>query len=323
MTQVGVAVWGLGEHARRNIVPALMQCQLAKPVGLATRDRDVLTSVSKSTGIPAYADPGDMLADPSVDVVFLATPTGLHSELGHRVIGAGKHLWVEKPLSSLPSDALSLIEHGRRSGKAVFEASMFAFHPQFEMAHRLLNDGLIGSVMSVSARFGFPHLDESNFRYVKELGGGALLDAGYYPLSAVRRLIAGDIRVLGASILQPVGRSVDMAGSAYVASIDGVVGFADWGFGRAYRNEIEVWGELGSMRIERAFSKPPTLGTSVVVRLQNGDVFDKTVDPANHFTIMLEAFAAAVASGSLDDLTRDAEMQARLMGAVLETANRR
>lgn len=323
MTKIGVAVWGLGEHARRNIVPAFRECDTAVLRGVSTRDRVVLQEVATLEGIRAYENPNEMLDDEAVGAVFLSVPTGLHGELGHQVLQAGRHVWVEKPLGRTGDDARALIEHGREQRLGVFEAAMFEHHPQFKRVAEIVASGRLGRIASVEARFGFPHLDHHGFRYSEHLGGGAILDAGFYPLATARHLLSGGLEVVGAAIEYQEGFEVDTGGSAVFRDEHGAHGFFEWGFGRAYRNEVHVWGEDGSLVAKRVFSKPPTLDTSIILHMQSGDIVDEVIPSANHFALMLDAFARSALSGSIQVLMQEALSRSWLIDAVRRAAQDR
>ena len=311
-----LAMWGVGEHARRNILPALGGCERVELHGLFDVDGDAKAAAAAEWGARAYRNPAELLADGDVDVVYVAVPTGLHAEVGEQVLDASRHLWCEKPLCSNWDDWRRLVELGRSKRVAVFECFMFPHHAQFRQIQHHMAAGTIGRIWSVTARFGFPPLKPENFRYHKELGGGALLDAAGYPLCAARVLL-GRADVIGAVIEHEPGFEVDTSGSALLRSPDGAHAHLEWGFGRAYRNEIEVWGEAGSLTAGRAFSKPPTLETTLRFRMQDGDEIEETVEPCNHFTVMFDAFADAIHTNELEMFAQGTYDQGDLLHRVM------
>lgn len=319
---ITLAVVGVGEHARRNILPALQGCELVELRGLYELDEKVRAEAATKYGVRDYASVDELLADDDVDAVYIAVPTGLHAKFGRQALEAGRHLWCEKSLCSNWDDWRRLVELGRSKRRAVFECFMFPHHAQFKSIQEHIAAGTIGAVRSVTARFGFPHLGPENFRYKKELGGGALLDAGAYPLCAARVLL-GRLDVLGSAVETEPGYEVDTGGSALLRSQSGVHAHLEWGFGRAYRNELEIWGEEGILYAGRVFSKPPTLETTLHLRMQSGDERDETVGPCNHFTVMFDAFAAAVAAGDIDAFTQGTLEQGELLHNVSDLARRR
>ena len=293
MTRLGVAVWGLGEHARRNIIPAFQETDLVDLVGVLSRSEVKRNSVADEAGVTAYSDRAAMFADSAVEVVFLAAATGMHTQLGEEVLRESRHLWCEKPLAATQQERARLLALGRARHRSVMEAAMFLHHPQFLKIQDLLKSGAIGTVESMTARFGFPHLDPLNFRYQVAEGGGALLDAGFYPIAIAQALLPAPLEVVGSVIGHGEAYEVDISGSALLRAPAGEVAHLEWGFGRAYRNELEVWGSEGSLRATRVFSKPPSLSTSIELVRSHGD---ERIDvaPANHFAAMLDSFALQI-----------------------------
>ncbi len=315
MTRVGVAVWGLGEHARRNVVPAFRNCKQARLVGVLSRDVGRSSEIARDEGVNHYADADAMFDDVAVDAVYLAVSTGFHAKLGKQVLEANRHLWCEKPLAGSEVEREALLDMGATANLAVFEAAMFIHHPQFRRLLELVRDEEIGSLVSITARFGFPHLEPGGFRYSGSEGGGALLDAGYYPVAAARGLLSGSIEVKGAVVGREPGYEVDTFGAALVESSEGTSGFLDWGFGRAYRNEIEIWGTQGTIFVERAFSKPADFETSIRIRTGHDERIEQT-GAANQFSGMLDEFASATAVGNWTELSSGVTAQSALLGAI-------
>ena len=100
---INVAALGIGEHARRNTLPALDQCASVNLKGLYSRNHTIVQEQAKKYNCAVYTRPDDLLNDPKLDVVYIATPIGLHYEWGYKVLQSGKHLWCEKSLTDSPS----------------------------------------------------------------------------------------------------------------------------------------------------------------------------------------------------------------------------
>lgn len=289
-SRLRVAIWGIGSHVRRNLVPAFHESLLVDLVGLHTRDEDSLSELSHVTGAIPYRNVDDLLGSPDIDAVYVSTPTGAHASMASAVVDAGKHVWCEKPLTPSATETRQIIADARTTDLVALESDMFLHHPQFSELRRIIDSGDVGTVVSIAAQFGFPHLPATDFRYLKASGGGALLDAGFYPCATAVALLGRNVGVRGATTRTEEGFDVDTGGSALVESPAGT-GLLEWGFGRSYRNEITIWGTGGTIEVNRAFSKPPSLETEIVVHKGAGELRTIPISPANHFTIMLDSFA--------------------------------
>jgi predicted dehydrogenase len=125
-----------------------------------------------------------LVADPQVDVVYVATPHPWHHANTLLALGAGKPVLVEKPFTMNASEARELVAAARGRGLFLMEAMWTRFLPHVVEIRRLLAEGVLGEIVTLSADHGqwFPE-DPSHRLFAPELGGGALLDLGIYPVS--------------------------------------------------------------------------------------------------------------------------------------------
>jgi len=138
-----------------------------------------------------HASYDDLLADPAIDAVYNPLPNNLHAEWSIRAAQAGKHVLCEKPLCMSSREAIAMFEAAETHGVYLVEGYPYRCQPQTIKLAQLLQERAIGALQTVQASFGFLLNDITNIRYNPELGGGALMDAGSYPLSLVR-MIAGE-----------------------------------------------------------------------------------------------------------------------------------
>jgi predicted dehydrogenase len=133
----------------------------------------------------------DLLADPQVDIVYIATPHPMHLEWAIKAAEAKKHILCEKPIGMNRGEAVRIVEAARKHDVFLMEAFSYRSHDQTAKLLKLIREGAIGEVKLIRAGHGFAHPFEPTHRlYDKKLGGGAILDIGCYPVSMVR-LLAG------------------------------------------------------------------------------------------------------------------------------------
>jgi predicted dehydrogenase len=134
----------------------------------------------------AVGSPEELVGRGDVDVVYIATPHNSHLAMAELALGAGKHVLIEKPLATTEADAARITGRARDQGLLAMEAMWTRYLPQADVLRQLLEAGAIGEVTSVSADFGFvfPY-DPAHRLFNPDLAGGALLDAGVYPVSFV------------------------------------------------------------------------------------------------------------------------------------------
>ena len=186
-TPLRVGILGAANIARqfvRDVAPS----KVVSVVAVGSRDAHTAAAFAAAHGLARHhGSYAALLADAELDAVYLPLPNTLHAEWAIRTMESGKHVLCEKPLALGLDEAHAMFDAARRHGVVLLESFPYQFQPQtFDML-ALLQQGAIGAVRSVQACFGFTLPNpQDNIRMKPELGGGALLDAGSYPLSLIR-----------------------------------------------------------------------------------------------------------------------------------------
>lgn len=318
MKPLRVAVWGLGRHAINKILPAVTSAGELKLYGVCSRNAPNVAMYSELWKCKGWTDAASMLRDPGVDIIYVATPIGLHAEHGKQVLDARKHLWCEKPLTCVLQDTLELLESSRRQGLSICEGHMYLHHPQFQQLSKYIIDSTIGPVRSIGCKFGIPKLKHAGFRSDPTLGGGALFDVGCYPISAIQALFPHEkLDVSYASITTPNDSTIDTDGYAIVTLSNGAAAHLEWRTNCAYRNEIDIWGEKGSVSSDKIFSKPIDHIPAFRLRDAHGVETTEYGVTGDHFLSMLQYFWGTIhdlkyAQAERDHILRRAELLDRI-----------
>ncbi|MDR3336178.1 MAG: Gfo/Idh/MocA family oxidoreductase [Treponema sp.] len=155
-----------------------------------------------------YTSYGDLLADPGIDVIYIGTPHPVHRELTLGALKAGKAVLCEKPVTINAAELRELIACAHENKVFFMEAMWNRYTPPLVKVREWLSCGLIGEVRAVQANFGFNAPWNPAGRLLKrELGGGALLDAGVYPISFASMAFGGvkPLKVSSALVLGETG----------------------------------------------------------------------------------------------------------------------
>jgi NDP-hexose-3-ketoreductase len=228
-----------------------------------------------------------------VDAVYIALPTGMHHAWARRALEAGKHVLVEKPLATSLAEAEELVATARKCGRWLADNFGFVHHSQHASVRKLIADGRIGQPRMFSGAFGIPPLPANDIRYRPELGGGALLDLGVYPLRAAQLMLGTDLTVVGSVLRMDADRGVDLGGSALLSSAQGVTVQVTFSFQSSYRSTYSIWGSAGRITVGRAFTPPATM--QPVLRLERqGSVEDITLPADDQFANLTRSFAQRV-----------------------------
>jgi predicted dehydrogenase len=172
-------VLGTGWIAQR-FVAALQKNTDQQVVAVGSRTPDSAERFATAAGVPtAHGSYAALLADPTVDVVYVALPHHLHHGAALQAIAAGKHVLIEKPLALDATQAREVFDAAAAAGVACVEAYWTAFLPRFDVVRQVLDAGWLGDVRSVVADHG-ERFDPPHRILEPALAGGSLLDLGTY-----------------------------------------------------------------------------------------------------------------------------------------------
>lgn len=154
-------------------------------VAVGSRTKERAEEFAASIGAErAYGSYEELVADPQVDVVYVATPHSEHLANALLAISAGKHLLVEKAFTRNAGEARQVFDAARTAGVSVLEAMWTRFLPDMDVVRQLLADGALGELETVFADHGQWFPEDPEFRlYDPAKAGGAMLDLGVYPVS--------------------------------------------------------------------------------------------------------------------------------------------
>jgi predicted dehydrogenase len=155
-----------------------------------------------------YASYEALVADPDVDVVYVATPHPMHHDNAILALRAGKPVLVEKPFTMNAAEAREIVTVARDAGLFAMEAMWTRFLPHTAVIRDWLARGLLGDVVTVTADHGQWFAEDADFRlFAPRLGGGALLDLGVYPVSFASMVLGTPSRIV--SMSDPAFTGVD------------------------------------------------------------------------------------------------------------------
>jgi predicted dehydrogenase len=180
-------VLGTAKIALGKVIPAMQRSHACEIVAIASRDPAKAQESAERLHVPkAYGSYEDLLADDSIEAIYNPLPNHLHVPMTIKAAEAGKHVLCEKPIAMNAAEASTLIDVRDRTGMRIQEAFMVRTHPQWLETRNLIRSGRIGSLRSITGFFSYFNSDPANIRNHLELGGGALLDIGCYPINISR-----------------------------------------------------------------------------------------------------------------------------------------
>lgn len=210
--------------------------------------------------VRAYEGYAELLADPQIDAVYIATPHSDHAAQAIAAIEAGKAVLLEKSFTATLDGARAVTEAARRRGVFVMEAMWTRFQPAVQRARELIGAGAIGQVRGVSADLGVTRaeFDASDRRFALELGGGALLDLGVYVVSFAQHFLGNPDRVHANGSLFAETQA-DAEAALLLGYDDGRSATVQVSFRTALPGNARIYGTSGWIDIPPRFQHPTSL----------------------------------------------------------------
>lgn len=312
---------GCANIAVRTVIPRLQNHDGFEVTSVASRSKEKAAETAAQFNCQAVVGYDTLLEDDSLHAIYMPLPTGLHEEWVIKSLDAGKHILVEKSLAMNLASAKKMIEKARKKNLLIMENFMFLYHSQHASIAKMIADGKIGEIRAFRSAFGFPPLGADNFRYNRDLGGGALLDAAAYTVRASQLFLGQDLSVQGAHLERPDPAGVDIYGGAFLKSPNGQFSEVAFGFDNFYQCNYEIWGSKGKITAQKAFTPRPTEKPKVIFERQD---YREEIDlPADdHFTNILSEFHRCILARDYSEKYAEILNQSRLLQEILDVDTR-
>ena len=271
MTPVRWGILGTGGIARA-FATALMDTPGAVLAAVGSRSMDSAEAFAAGFGWPrCYGGYQELANAPDVDIIYIGTPHPMHAQNALMALDGGKAVLCEKPFTMNLREAQQVVTRAREKKLFLMEAMWTRFMPALAEVRRIIDSGLLGVVSQVHADFGFSATRDPEHRVNKrELGGGALLDLGIYPLSIACALLGPVASVQAQAVLGDGG--IDLTTGWSMKHASGAMSICSCSLRARTPSELTVSGSLGSVRMDAMFH----LAKSVTLTL--GDGIKRTID---------------------------------------------
>ena len=296
--------WGIlsvSGHYGLRIHHPLSQLPEASIVAIASRDKVRAAEAAARFRIErSYASYEALLADPTVEAVYIPLPNHLHAEWAMRALDAGKHVLCEKPIAMDAAQARQMAGRARERGLLLMEAFMYRYHPQWIRARQILDTGELGRVLSVHTSFTYNNADPANIRNRREAGGGALYDIGCYAISVARWMVGEEPERVLSLMKRDESFGTDVLSSALL-DFGAASGDARSLFTVATKafpvQRVDVLGEKGSLSVILPFNAYPDVPLALEVSTSLGTRRIESA-AADQYAAMFAAFSRSLRSGA-------------------------
>ena len=310
---IRIGVLGTAAIAERRMIPAILKEPDFEYAGVAIatreetgtgcteeefrpvwqRKEEKAAAFAEKFGGETVAGYEAMLRREDVDAVYIPLPPALHFRWIMAALQHGKHVICEKPMTVSAEQSRAAAAEAEARGLALTENYGFCFHRQMKRMQEAVRNGSIGELRLVRAAFCFPHRAETDFRYNRALGGGALLDCGGYTVKAASAFLGPDAEITESELVITPGHEVDVYGSATMRDGTGLSAQLSFGMDNAYVCELAVWGSTGSITATRAFTAPDGFPAPVILR--QGSETTEAAETDDQFAEILREFRDCIA----------------------------
>ena len=215
-------------------------------------------SFANTFGGTAYGSYEELVADPQVDAIYVATPHPAHKENVILALNAGKPVLCEKPFAVNADEAQQMVDAAHKNGVALMEAMWARFLPHYAQVREIIQSGVLGKIHTIQADHGQRLADQNIPRLVEPaLAGGALLDLGIYPVSFAHMILGNPSKITSSAVLTDKG--VDAQTSMIFDYADGAQAVLNTTMIEQTPCRAVVAGLNGWLEIDRTFYNPASM----------------------------------------------------------------
>ena len=259
MKEISWGFIGCGEVTEKKSGPAFNEVSGSHVEAVMSRTEEKARSYAERHRIKKwYTDPNELITDPDVSAIYIATPPSSHATFAIMAMRAGKPVYVEKPLAASYEDCVRINRVSEQTGIPCFVAYYRRYLPYFQRVKEIITNGVVGKIINVQIRFSVPPRD-LDYKATDHLpwrlqpdvaGGGYFYDLAPHQLDLIQELFGVITRAHGYCANRAHLYNVEDTVSAVFEFESGVVGSGSWcfiGHQSAKEDCIEVIGDKGML----------------------------------------------------------------------------
>ena len=246
-----LSIWSLSSHFQKKVLPSILSNRKIKIISVLSNKKRKDFKLKK---IFFYNNKKEFFLKNKFDYVYISSVSSKHYNHCRFALENNKNVICEKPVCLNKRQLNKLKNLAVKKKKKFYEVIQYVHHPLFAKLKTIIKGNSIGKVLRVKSSFKVPLSDKKNFRFHKNLGGGALYDVGFYPISIMFTLFnSKKIKLLRSKIIRQ--NRLDLMGNINAENENNVIFDLDWGFRSSYKNSLIVYGTEGSLLVDFIFSK--------------------------------------------------------------------
>ena len=310
---------GYSNVLRRRILPFIHEIGNLHNVDIAKYSLQDEVIESFNLNGEVYDSYEEALNKSNADIAYISTINSAHFMWAEKALKKGMHVIIDKPAFLSLEKALEVTELADKLNLAIAEATVYPFHPQIIKVNEIMEDENL-SARNLTINFSFPPLNSENFRYKKELGGGALNDLGPYAVSAGRIFFKESPERIYCLITDyHLKSNVEIAFSVLAKYSNNRTMIGNFGFTSEYINRLNIFGENFYFEINRIFTPPGEIENEFLMKTNNTLKTIKT-QKSFCFNNFIEKFINSIVKGNYSGFSSDLINDARSLELLKKSA---
>lgn len=288
--KIRFGIIGCSSIAERTMIPAIINTKNACVQNIGSRNVVKAKKFARRFSCECFGTYEDVLNDKNIDAVYISLPIGLQEEIVVKAAKARKHIICEKSACTSFTSAKKMIRLCTQNKVRLLEGFSFRFHPQHKHITKIIHSGTFGKPHIFMSKFLIPMKEDvDNFRFKKELGGGALNDLGCYVISASRYIFASEPVSVRCNLFQKKKTGVDVYGYVLLEFTNNRYAFGVFGYESDYQANYEMISDKTAL--SSVISYNIRSGIRPTVKIQNSDEERvMSLPAANQSILMIEDF---------------------------------
>lgn len=321
MSKVRWGVLSTAHIGTATVIPAMQQGAYCEIAAIASRDLEKAEEAANRLGIPmVYGSYEELLADSEIDAIYNPLPNHMHVPWSIKALEAGKHVLCEKPIAGTVAEAQKLLDAAKQHPDLkIMEAFMYRFHPQWQLARQMVQEGKIGALRTIQSFFSYYNDDPRNIRNIADAGGGGMLDIGCYNVSVSRFIFGSEPQRVSGIVEYDPQLKTDRLASGILDFGQGTATFTCSTQLTSYQR-VNIFGTVGRIEIEIPFNAPTNRPCKIWYQHDN-ELEEILVDTCNQYTLQGDQFSLAILNNTdVPTSLEDALANMRVIDAVIRSS---
>ncbi len=256
------AIWSFSKHFQNKVLPSIRNNKKIKIKYLFTKRKNINLDFKN---LKRLKNKNELKSKKDINFTYISSVNSNHFKNIKFALLNKINVICEKPICLKSSQFKELVKISKSKKVKFFEMIQYEHLPVFLKLKRIINKNIIGKIKIVESEFKIPiKKTEANFRFKKRLGGGALNDIGFYPLSIMFTLFdSQNIKIIKTKIKKE--NKLDIRGNLFAENEKKVFFKLGWGFKSLYKNYIKLKGTKGKIEVKFIFAKQVIQGAEIII----------------------------------------------------------